>query len=57
VANSGADGLFGEELRIAMAEGIRRAAFAIACGIGMTAVLALNLRTDPDVARSAPVAP
>ena len=57
VANSGANGLFGEELRIAMAEGIRRAAFAIACGIGMTLVIALNLRTDPDVARSAPIAP
>ena len=57
VANSGVNGLFGEELRIAMAAGSRRAAFAIACGIGMTLVIALNLRTDPDVARSAPSAP
>jgi MFS family permease len=56
VANAGATGLFGEELRIAMAEGIRRAAFTIACGIGMTLVIALNLRIDPDVARSRPVA-
>ena len=36
VANAGANGLFGEELRIAMAEGIRRAVFTIAFGIGMT---------------------
>ena len=57
VANAGANGLFGEELRIATTEGIRRAAFAIACGIGMTLVIALNLRADPDAARSAPVAP
>jgi hypothetical protein len=57
VANAGANGLFGEELRIAMAEGIRRAAFTIACGIGMTLVIALNLRTVPDVARSRPVSP
>ena len=57
VANAGANGLFGEELRIATAEGIRRAAFAIACGLGMTLVIALNLRADPDAARSAPVAP
>jgi hypothetical protein len=53
----GANGLFGEELRIAMAEGIRRAAFAIACGIAITLMIALNLRTDPDVARSRTVAP
>jgi MFS family permease len=57
VANFGVNGLSGEELRIAMAEGIRRAAFTIACGIGMTLVIALNLRTDPDVARAAPIAP
>jgi hypothetical protein len=57
VANYGANGLSGEELRIAMAEGIRRAAFAIACGIGITLVIAGNLRVDPDVARSASVAP
>jgi MFS family permease len=57
VANFGVNGLFGEELRIAMAEGIRRAAFTIACGIGMTLVIALYLRADPDVARAAPIAP
>jgi MFS family permease len=57
VANAGANGFSNDELRIAMAEGIRRAAFAIACGIGMTLVIAVNLRTDSDVARPAPVAP
>jgi hypothetical protein len=45
VANSGSEGLVDEGLRIATAQGISRAAFAIAGGIVLTLVVALNLRT------------
>jgi MFS family permease len=45
VANSGAEGLLGEVLRIATAEGIRTAVFVVAGGILMTLVIALNVRT------------
>jgi hypothetical protein len=45
VANSGTEGLLGEELRLAAAEGIRTAAFVIAGGIVFTLLVALNLRT------------
>ena len=49
IANSGTDGLLGEGLRLARAEGIRTAAFAIAGGIVMTLLAALSLRI-PDSA-------
>jgi MFS family permease len=45
VANSGTEGLLGEELRLAAAEGIRTAAFVIAGGIVFTLLVALNLRS------------
>jgi MFS family permease len=45
VANSGAEGLLGEGLRIATAEGIRTAVFVVAGGILVTLVIALNVRT------------
>jgi hypothetical protein len=45
VANSGAEGLLGEVLRIATAEGIRTAVFVVAGGILMTLVIGLNVRT------------
>ena len=56
VANSGSEGLVDEGLRIATAQGISTAAFAIAGGIVLTLLAALNLRTGPDaspVARTA----
>jgi hypothetical protein len=53
VANSGSEGLVDEGLRIATAQGISRAAFAIAGGIVLTLVVALNLRTGMGAARVA----
>jgi MFS family permease len=47
VANSGTDGLAGEPLRIATAEGLSTAVFVIAAGIAVIALLALNLRPGP----------
>jgi MFS family permease len=44
VANSGTDGLAGEAWRIAAAEGIRTAVFAVAGGIVVTLLIALNFR-------------
>ena len=49
LANSGTEGLVGEGLRVATAEGIRTATFAIAGGIVVTVLLALNLRAGPDI--------
>jgi MFS family permease len=49
LANSGTEGLVGEGLRVATAEGIRTATFAIAGGIVVTLLLACNLRTGPDI--------
>jgi EmrB/QacA subfamily drug resistance transporter len=43
VANVGTQGLVGEGLRVAMAEGIRRAVFVVAGGILLTWVIALNV--------------
>ena len=45
VANSGTEGLLGEEQRLATAEGIRTAMFVIAGGIVFTLLVALNLRS------------
>ena len=53
VANSGTKGLLGEGLRIATAEGISTAVFIVAGGIVVTLLIALNLRTAPDAARTA----
>jgi MFS family permease len=48
VANSGTEGLFGEGLRIATAQGISTAVLVVAGGILITLVIALNLRTTED---------
>jgi EmrB/QacA subfamily drug resistance transporter len=47
VANSGTDGLAGEALRSATADGLRSAVLVVAGGIAATALVALNLRPDP----------
>jgi MFS family permease len=47
VANSGTDGLVGEALRSATADGLRSAVLVVAGGIAATALVALNLRPDP----------
>jgi hypothetical protein len=47
VANSGTDGLAGESLRIATAEGLRSAVQLVAGGIAAIALVALNLRPSP----------
>ena len=57
VANSGTEGLLGEELRVATAEGIRTTTFVIAVGIVVTLLVALNLRIAPDAARAVPNPP
>ena len=44
LANAGTEGLFGEGLRIATAEGIRTAVFVVAAGIGATLLIALTVR-------------
>jgi MFS family permease len=44
VANAGTDGLVGEPLRLATADGLRGAVFVVAAGIALTALLALRLR-------------
>ena len=45
IANSGTSGLAGDQLRIATADGLGAAMFAIAVGIGGTALVALKLRS------------
>jgi len=52
LANAGTDGLAGEGLRTATAEGIRTAVFAVAGGIALTLLIALCVRTP----RPAPAA-
>ena len=47
VANAGTDGLAGEELRSATADGLRNAVLVIAALIAVTALVALNLRPAP----------
>ena len=46
LANSGADGLAGEALRVATADGLRAAVLVVAAGIAATTLVALNLRPD-----------
>jgi len=53
IANAGAGGLAGEELRIATAQGIARAAFAIAGGIVLTLLIVIGSRTDKPAAKAA----
>ena len=57
VANSGTEGLLGEGLRVATAEGIMTTMFVIAVGIVVTLLVALNLRIAPDAARAVPNTP
>jgi hypothetical protein len=47
VANAGTDGLAGEPLRIATADGLRTAVLVVAGAIAAIAVVALNLRPQP----------
>jgi EmrB/QacA subfamily drug resistance transporter len=47
VANSGTDGLAGESLRIAKADGLSAAVLVVAAGIAAMALLALQLRPRP----------
>jgi hypothetical protein len=46
VANADTDGLAGEALRTATADGISAAVLVVAAGIAATALLALNLGTS-----------
>jgi hypothetical protein len=48
-ANAGTEGLVGEGLRAATADGIRTAMFAIAGGIVVTLLLAIGLRAAPNI--------
>ncbi|MGH2713255.1 MAG: MFS transporter [Thermoleophilaceae bacterium] len=54
VATSGTDGLTGESLRIATADGLRTAVLVVAAGIAVIALVALNLRPDPRSAAAPP---
>ena len=47
VANSGTEGLTGEALRTATADGLSTAVMVVAAGIAVTALLALRLRPHP----------
>jgi hypothetical protein len=46
VANSGTDGLTGEDLRVATATGLRAAVLVVAAGIAVTLLVALSLGSD-----------
>jgi MFS family permease len=46
VANTGTDGLTGEELRVATATGLRAAVLVVAAGIAVTLLVALSLGSD-----------
>jgi EmrB/QacA subfamily drug resistance transporter len=51
IANDGSDGLRGEALRVATADGIASAVFVVAGGIAATVLVALNLRSpEPGLA-------
>lgn len=54
VANAGTDGLVGEELRIATADGLSAAVLVVAAGIALTALVALNLRPGARRSTGAP---
>jgi hypothetical protein len=48
IATAGTDGPAGEALRVATADGLRTAVFAVAGGIAAIALVALNLRSPAD---------
>lgn len=54
VATSGTDGLDGESLRVATAEGLRSAVLVVAGGIAAIALVAFNLRPGPPAPAAAP---
>src|SRR5262249_9188609 len=49
VANSGTDGLTGEALRVATAEGLSAAVLVVAAGIALTVPVALNLASSSEM--------
>ena len=55
VANAGTDGLTGEALRIATADGLSTAVLVVAVGIAAIALVALNLRPGSTTRADAPV--
>ena len=54
VATSGTDGLTGEALRTATADGLSTAVLVVAAGIAAIALVALNLRPAPQRAQKPP---
>lgn len=48
VANSGTEGLVGEDLRVATAEGLRTAVFVVAFGVLLSLLVALNVGSGTD---------
>ena len=54
VANSGTDGLAGEALRVATAEGLSTAVLVVAAGIAVTVLVALSLGAGPRTLPDAP---
>jgi hypothetical protein len=57
VANSGTDGLAGESLRVATADGLRSAVFVVAGAIAAIALIAVNLRPVPSAVKLASPCP
>jgi EmrB/QacA subfamily drug resistance transporter len=55
VANAGTDGLAGEALRTATADGLRTSVLVVAGGIALTALVALNLPSGPVSAEASPL--
>jgi EmrB/QacA subfamily drug resistance transporter len=54
IANAGTDGLAGEALRTATADGLATAVLGVAAGIAVTALVALNLRPAAVAAEATP---
>jgi EmrB/QacA subfamily drug resistance transporter len=54
IANSGTDGLAGEALRVATADGLSTAVLVVAAGIAATALVAVNLRDSSPARAAAP---
>nr|WP_306943082.1 hypothetical protein [Streptomyces phaeochromogenes] len=55
MATHGLDGLSGEQLRVATADGIRTTLFVVAGGIALTLLVALRRCPTPGEPRPAPV--
>jgi hypothetical protein len=53
VANAGTEGLVGEDLRVATAEGLRTAVFVVAFGVVLSVLVALNVGSRPNGAPAA----